>query len=494
MTVRGIVFKECAGPAVVATGTAGLVIDDCVVDNVAGTYAGGHYPFAAVNVTGFNLKGCAWKADEAIWDGQAYFDGGTAETLSEAYTNAVVVNVTANGWLFWNDATNRLGLTAAAYNGKTLRKIGTGTFDPQSIGVSNVNIAAVEILQGQYVARANAHLGKPKGPVHVCDGASLTLAGSTKNAHDRTITISGRGISRENPAVRFSSSVTWDKTDSVTWVLEGDATMYSATGGENGTFLWGTVHTHGHTLTLDGISSANYRFGRSVGWYEGGTVVVSNVLLSASSSGTEDHSSAYKLKDNIVPKFIFRNGARFVPDDDDIFTVVKDCEFETGTQIAPKYADVPVTFTNLTGAPTGTVNATTITVTGKYTARAAEVSAGRSDDPAVHLHAFHGSGRHHGQARDDGCDGGGGLERVQARREHALHRPDARHDPGGQVTRSDGRDGVPSPSAAQMAALHAGGPRSCAPAAQGDFSLQERAGMWYDTTMSKLSLEKGCAE
>ncbi|MBR0506926.1 MAG: hypothetical protein IJJ84_16115 [Kiritimatiellae bacterium] len=376
MTVRGIVFKECAGPAVVATGTAGLVIDDCVVDNVAGTYAGGHYPFAAVNVTGFNLKGTTWKADEAIWDGQAYFDGGTAETLSEAYTNAVVVNVTANGWVFWNDATNSLGLTASAYNGKTLRKIGTGTFDPQNVGVSNVNIAAVEILQGQYVARANAHLGKPKGPVHVCDGACLTLAGSTKNALSRTITISGRGYSRENPAVRFSSSVTWDKTDSVTWVLEGDATMYSAKEGENGTFLWGTVHTHGHTLTLDGISTANYRFGRSIGWYEGGTVVVSNVILSASSSGNSDHTSSYKLKDNIVPKFIFRNGARLVPDDDDIFTVVKDCEFEKGTKIAPKYADVPVTFTNLTGAPTGTVNAATITITGKYTARAAEVSAG----------------------------------------------------------------------------------------------------------------------
>jgi hypothetical protein len=37
---------------------------------------------------------------------------------------------------------------------------------------------------------------------------------------------------------------------------------------------------------------------------------------------------------------------------------------------------VPVTFTNLTGAPTGTVNAATITVTGTYTARSAEVSAG----------------------------------------------------------------------------------------------------------------------
>ena len=380
MTVNGLAFKECAGPAVVATGTSGLVIDDCVVDNVVGAYAGGHYPFAAVNVTGFNLKNCALTANEAIWDGQAYFDGGTQETLSEAYAGAVVVNVPKgvwkNDWAGWAEMTNSLGLAATAYSGKTLRKIGPGAFDPDTNAVAIVGIAALEIVKGQYIARGNLHMGVAKGPVHVCDGANLTLAGSTKNAQNRTITISGRGFSRENPAVRFTSSVTWDKTDSVTWVLEGDATMYSATSGENGTFLWGTIHTHGHTLTLDGTSSANYRFGRSIGWYEGGTVVVSNVILSASSSGNSDQSSSYKIKDNIVPKFIFRNGARFAPDDDDIGTVVKDCEFETGTRIAPKYADVPVTFTNLTGAPTGTVNAATITVTGKYTARSAEVSAG----------------------------------------------------------------------------------------------------------------------
>ena len=378
MTVRGIVFKECAGPAVVATGTAGLAIDGCAVDNVVGAYAGGHYPFAAVNVTGFNLTGTTWKADEAIWDGQAYFDGGTQEDLSEAYAGAVVVNVVKGGWkddwAHWTEMTNSLGLAATAYSGKTLRKIGAATFDPNTNAVATVGIAALEIIKGQYVARGNLHMGVAKGPVHVWNGACLTLAGSTKNAHGRTITISGRGISRENPAVRFTSSVAWDKTDSVTWVLEGDTTMYSAKEGENGTFLWGTVHTHGHTLTLDGTSTANYRFGRSMGWYEGGTVVVSNVILSASSRGGDEVK--YEIKDNIVPKFIFRNGARLVPDNGDIFTVVKDCDFAVGTQIAPKNANVPVTFTNLTGAPTGTVNAATITVTGKYTARAAEVSAG----------------------------------------------------------------------------------------------------------------------
>ena len=55
---------------------------------------------------------------------------------------------------------------------------------------------------------------------------------------------------------------------------------------------------------------------------------------------------------------------------------MKDCDFAYGTQIAPKNA-IALAFESLTGAPTGTVNATTITVTGKYAARSAEVVANK---------------------------------------------------------------------------------------------------------------------
>ena len=55
---------------------------------------------------------------------------------------------------------------------------------------------------------------------------------------------------------------------------------------------------------------------------------------------------------------------------------MKDCDFAVGTQIAPKNA-IALAFESLTGAPTGTVNATTITVTGKYAARSAEVVANK---------------------------------------------------------------------------------------------------------------------
>ena len=378
MTVKGIVFKECPGPAVVATGTTGLAIDGCAVDHVVGAYAGGHYPFAAVNVTGFNLTGTTWKADEAIWDGQAYFAGGTQEDLSEAYAGAIVMYVPRGIWLdhenhdwaFWSDVTNRMLLTAAAYNGKTLRKTGTGTLDPD-VDLATLGIAAVEVLEGQYVARADNNLGVAKGPVHVWNGASLTVAGVSKVINSRTVTVSGAGLGVQNPAVRFSGSAVWDKTDHATWVLEGDATMYAASTGENGTFLWGTMRANGHNLTLNGVADGHFRFGRTFDWYGGGTVTVSRATLSASSS-----ENGYHVRDSLTPKFFFTNGAKFVPDDATICTILKDCDFAHGTQIAPKYA-TDLTFANLAGAPTGTVTATTITLTGTYAARSADVVAGK---------------------------------------------------------------------------------------------------------------------
>ena len=51
-------------------------------------------------------------------------------------------------------------------------------------------------------------------------------------------------------------------------------------------------------------------------------------------------------------------------------------DFATGTQIAPS-ASTALTFDNLTGVPTITANATSITINNLYTARAADVLAGR---------------------------------------------------------------------------------------------------------------------
>ena len=372
VTVKGLVFKECAGPAVVATGTSGLTIRDCKVENVVGAYAGGRYPFAAVNVTGFYLKDCKWSATGFAWDGQGYFDGGTQNPLSEAYAGAVVVKAVSGDWLRW-DVTNTMGLAATAYGGKVLRKVGIGALDPNSAGVQSAGISAIEVLEGRYVSRADSHLGVAKGPVHVCAGACLTLVGgSGQIAANRTITISGTGESAEFPAVRFAGTAWWETATSVTWVLEDDATMYSAVSGSNGTFLTGTIRMNGHHLSLNGISGSHYRFGRTFNWYGGGTATVSRATLSASTP----LSPGYRIMDDLVPKFVFTNEAKFVPDDASICNLVKDCDFVYGTSVEPANS-CSLVFDNLAGTPSFSAKATAVTVNGMYTARTADAIAGR---------------------------------------------------------------------------------------------------------------------
>ena len=368
MMVSGFVFKECAGPAVTANGTAGLVVNDISIDNVVGTYTGGHYPFALVNVTGFNLTDCSWTAATAVWDGQAYFDGGTQSDLSEAYAGAVVAHV-PSGTASWSDVTNGLKLATAAYSGKALRKTGQGTLYPDNT-LAALGIASVEVLEGRYVAQADAQLGVAKGPVHVWNGACLTLAAHLA-AQNRTVTVSGAGIGAEYPAVRFGTNY-WDQTSYVTWELEGDTTMYAATAGMNGTFLYGTIYMNGHNLSLNGVTDGNFRFGHTFKWWGGGTVTVSNATLSANATSI---ANGFQIMDELTPKFFFTNGAKFVPDSAAICNIVKDCDFASGTQIAPASATT-LTFRNLSGAPTGTANATAVTVSEKYTARSADVVAG----------------------------------------------------------------------------------------------------------------------
>lgn len=92
VTVDELVFSGCAGPAIVATNTAGLTVTDCTFDKVGGLYEDGKkYLFAAVNVTDFNVTAGAYVTDGMQYDGQGFFAGGTQAALSEAYADAVVV-------------------------------------------------------------------------------------------------------------------------------------------------------------------------------------------------------------------------------------------------------------------------------------------------------------------------------------------------------------------------------------------------------------------
>lgn len=372
--VDKLVFSECAGPAVVATNTVGLTITDCTCDKVGGAYEDGKkYLFAAVNVTGFNVTAGTYVTAGMQYDGQGFFAGGTQAALSEAHANAVVVRVTAeNPWVGWEDTTNRLALATTAYSGKTWRKIGTGTFDSNNTNIQTVGIAAVEILEGAFVVRGDdACLGKANSPVRVHDGATLTLAETGTAAKNRRITISGSGSSAGFPAVRFTGSALWNKTDSVRWVLEGDATMYTSMTGEDGAFLWGAIEMNGHTLTLGGVADSHFRFGRTFQWNGGGTVIVDRTTLSSSSAD----GSGYVINDGPAPTFIFQNGAKFRPDNTDIFSIVKNCSFATGTQISDKEGETSALFNNFAGNPTIVDNITNLTVNGMYTLTAADMMA-----------------------------------------------------------------------------------------------------------------------
>ena len=378
VTVENVIFKECAGPAIIAEDTAGLTVRGCMFDKVGGLYVDGNkYLFAAIDVTDFNVTNNTYVLDGMLYDGQGYFERGSQCELSEAYADAVVLNIpTENLWTPWNwvTATNRLALSSSAYNGKTLRKIGGGTFDPQNTGVQTVGIASVELVKGCYWARSDSHFGVAGGAVHVCNGASLTLAGSGENIKNRVVTISGSGLGGEYPAVRISQSAVYNKTDNVHWMLEGDATMYASVTGENGIFYHSTVHMDNHTLTLNGVADSNYRVGRWLVWYEGGTVIVDKASFSVSAG---DNATSYRSDDKTMPVFRFVNGAKFIPDTDEAFNLIRNVTFATGTRLTTKNSNkVNASFDDFAGNPTISDNIMSITINGIYAIAASDILSG----------------------------------------------------------------------------------------------------------------------
>lgn len=390
VSVRNLTFKGFDTPAIIATGTAGLAVEKCTLETVKGTYGeNGNFPYALVNVTDFKLTDPTYVADAAeadstLWDGPAYFDGGSQTADSRARAGEIVAHtidgIYKDNWWGWYEITNAAHLATDAYNGKVLRKTGPSALDI-TYDLANLGVKSVEVERGQFVARSDAALGKAKSSVHVCEGAALTIAGTTKGVNERKVTFSGTGVKADTPAIRFTGTADWNKTASVDWTLEGDATMYNNCSGECGTFLWGTMHMAGHTLTLKGIAAANYRFGRSFDWYGGGTMIVNGVALSAS-SGT---ATAFAVKDNMGrPTFKFVNGAKFIPDNTDIFNLVKVVDFAAGTQLAPKNATA-CSFAKLTGpvnASSEKVNG--LTITESYTVRTADLLAAEPKTMSVH--------------------------------------------------------------------------------------------------------------
>ena len=369
VTVNGLSFNGCAGPAIVASGTDGLVITGCTFTDVVGLYTDGmKYIFAAVNVTGLNVVNGTYSFSDEHLDGQAYISGGTQEKLSEAYTNAVVINCAAADKT-WATATSGLGLTAAAFNGKQLRKIGVYKLSADGTQ-ADIGINGIEILQGTYYVAGDGHCGT--GYIRVHSGGHLQIDGGGRTRiSSRWVYLSGSGgnINSSTCTVRFMGTAYWGKSKDIRWVLEDDASIYIESG-SNGVFYQGQVHLNGHTLTISrNNSNSECNMSNASTWYGIGTVIVDKVKLNVANGG-------YSLARGAAPKFIFRNGAVFAPADTTACNIFKDCEFDYGTQIAPSAATA-LTFDNMIGIPTISANVSSLTINNLYTARAADILAGR---------------------------------------------------------------------------------------------------------------------
>lgn len=403
VTISKINFAETSGPAVVANGTVGLTIADCTLTDVEGAWTDGRkYPFAALNVTDFELRNptFVFTGDKHPWDGSAYFAGGSQTLDSWVRAGEWVVFVDPNdtktggdvGTAGINYVTNNNGLAASAYNGLKLRKIGGGTFDPNK-GIDVLGIDGVIVAEGRYVERSDTHLGVAKKEVSVASGACLTVAGGSKTINGRTVNIEGTGLKADQPAVCFTGNSVWDKLASVTWNLTGDATMYDDVGNDaNGNFLWVTFRMNDHALTLTGKAGGVYRIGRSCAWSGGGQMIVSGVKLMATPSGsgmTKPNTGAFTYTDGKRPKFVFRNdGAKaaiFAPESYEIQYLVSDVDFATSDCLfAPgKNDDVknlphPLAFSfhRFAGAPSFGENLESLTIENNYTIHADQLKAG----------------------------------------------------------------------------------------------------------------------
>ena len=404
--VSKVNFAETAGPAVVANGTVGLMIADCKLTDVAGAWTDGtHYPYAATNVTDFELRRPTYAFtgdDKHPWDGAAFFDGGTQTEKSWARAGEWVVFIDPNatdtggamGWAGLGYVTNKNGLAASAYNGLKLRKTGGGTFDPGN-SLALIGVSGIEIAEGQYVERGNDQLGVAKIAVTVKSGANLTIAGGGESISARTVNFEGTGIKADQPAIRFTGSSIWNKAPNITWNLTGDATMYDNIGNDgNGSFLWSTFQMNDHALTLTGKAGGVFRIGRWCTWSGGGQMVVSGVKLSSTPSSNAvktPSKTAFSYKDGKRPKFVFQNDgsktAIFAPESCEIQYLVTDIDFATADcQFTPGVNNdakglqhaLAFSFHRFAGAPVIGANLESLTIENNYTIHAAQLKAGKT--------------------------------------------------------------------------------------------------------------------
>ena len=387
LALEFIVISGTTGPAVIANGTQGLTIRDCILSGVIGTWTDGKaYPYSFTDVEDLLVTGCSHSdAVSPAWSASAYLSGGNQLSLSEVQEGAFVVNVGAGISKKWAAVVTASGLADGALDGLCLIKIGAGELYPswESAALMGAGISNVIVRCGRYVADGDGEFGVAGGFVHVEEGATLVLKGTWHNVHSRNIELAGSGSSSEYPAVRIENYYS-GKCDGVNWTLKSNVAFYNALPMPAGSdekvfcdmFKYSNVYANGYTLTLDGVTGSSYRFITGTYWFGGGKVVVgSGVRLLSDAQGTSGWWK-FGVQSGPDPEFIFKRGSSFEPLNADIFNLVKKMSFEESTALTPG-GSTDIAVKELAGAPTLGVNVNSLTVNDLYTVHKTDVLAGR---------------------------------------------------------------------------------------------------------------------
>lgn len=413
LTLQNITFKGTPGPAIFANGTQGLTLDGCKLVGVVGAYTAGtetkNVPYVFTDVTDLRVLNPVYDSNTEVsplWTDTAHFEGGT-QTADSRVRPGEVVGYVASGMSNQKDlfeAQNHIPRTALA--GKKLRLIGGGEYQ-QAWSINDTGIERLVVAEGsKYTGKQDSNFGPAGKNIHVEPGSCLTLNSDFNkiNLNNRWIYIAGTGRKADEPAVRFTGSVSWQKTDSCKWCLTGDATMYDNINEfDNGQFLRSRFRMNGHELTL---KNGKFRFGRVCRWEGGGSVIADGTTITAStitetvelpgSSPVMEEGVGYSVEDDKgAPLLTLKNGSVFTPDTIELQKLFSRIVFEPGTCLRYNEKgtpDIPETYTpdftfaTIEGFPTldgtgarGAANEriTSLTVTENYTMRVAEIMDGR---------------------------------------------------------------------------------------------------------------------
>jgi hypothetical protein len=108
-------------------------------------------------------------------------------------------------------------------------------------------------------------------------------------------------------------------------------------------------------------------------WYGGGTLIADGLPITSSEAAG---GKGFRIIGGEAPLFVFRNGAKLRPGIAKFCGVVTNCWFDAGTELSPLSAGMNLSFKDFGGAPTVHANASSISIGGVLSFKAADVLAG----------------------------------------------------------------------------------------------------------------------